>query len=130
LQISTKQTEIVVENIEIAKKLDELLSLIEQDIAIKAYKEIEDLIDNDPKLQYLIKKSKKKQAIYMQNAFCQQEKMRINKDKYAKDLRNELKNPLVIEYNEKLKHADDLICYVTRLLESEIQKKVEGSKIE
>jgi cell fate (sporulation/competence/biofilm development) regulator YmcA (YheA/YmcA/DUF963 family) len=119
-----------VENTKITKKLDELLSLIEQDIAIQEYKEIEAMIENNPKLQYLTKKSKKYQRISIQDAFSQQEKTSINTGKYTDDLHDELKNPLVIEYNEKLKHADDLIRHITHLLESEIQKKMEGSKIE
>jgi cell fate (sporulation/competence/biofilm development) regulator YmcA (YheA/YmcA/DUF963 family) len=92
----------IVKNVEISRKLDELLLLIEQDVAIQEYKEIE----NNLELLDLIKKTKK----YQQTA-----------DNSYDELN---KHPLIMEYKEKLKHADDLLQHITYLLESEIHKNL------
>jgi cell fate (sporulation/competence/biofilm development) regulator YmcA (YheA/YmcA/DUF963 family) len=115
--------EIIVENIEISKKLDELVSLTEQDVAIQEYKEIEAVVYNDPKLQHLTKEIKKYQQTSVLAAHFQQEKTSESAGKRADNLHNELaNNPLAMEYNEKLKNADDLLQHIMHLLENEIQK--------
>lgn len=108
------------ENKEILDKLNELLALIEQDVAVQEFKEIEKQVEQCSEIQSFIQKMST-QAYYHRH-----EKNREMTRKQVENLHNMLDDhPFVKEYLEKTWEANDLVQHVISLLEEEIRKQIE-----
>jgi len=99
--------------------LGELLDLIEQDIAIQEYKEVEALVKNSPELSCFQKELKNYQKKAVLADFYGHSELSASSGKVADEKLGELARfTLVQEYQEKMAAANDLLQHVTKLLEN------------
>ncbi|MDR3156871.1 MAG: YlbF family regulator [Lactobacillales bacterium] len=114
------------ENKEILGKLNELLILIEQDVAVQEFKEIEQQVESCSEVQSLMQEIKNYQQISAQADHHGHEKNKEITRKQAENLRKMLDgHPLIKEYREKMWEANDLVQHVISFMEEEIRKQIE-----
>lgn len=106
--------------------LDELLEKIDQTEVIASYKKIALKVDQHEGLKQLVEDIKRHQKDAVQ--FNHYEKLEAEKEalRLADEKQKEFdEHPLVIAYREKLVEANDLLQYVTHLLEKNINDGLE-----
>lgn len=107
-------------------ELNQLLSLIEENDIIQRYKRLEKKVQANKKLAELTEKIKtaQKEAVQFahydkpnaeQEAICQA-------DRLTKEFNEQ---PLVIAYRQALSEANELLQYITEMIQSQINEEIE-----
>ncbi|MGX7023947.1 YlbF family regulator [Vagococcus hydrophili] len=117
----------------IAKSLDMLLTQLGENEVIKSYKEIAQKVDQHEGLKELVESIKRHQKDAVQYAHYDKPEAEKEAIRLANTKQKEFdEHPLVIVYREKLVEANDLLQYVTHLLEKNVndglEEKIEHKK--
>lgn len=117
----------------IAKSLDMLLAQLGENEVITSYKEIAQKVDQHEGLKELVESIKAHQKDAVQYAHYDKPEAEKEAIRLANTKQKEFdEHPLVIVYREKLVEANDLLQYVTHLLEKNVndglEEKIEHKK--
>ncbi|MDR0920874.1 MAG: YlbF family regulator [Lactobacillales bacterium] len=115
----------------VQQALEELLKLIDEDPAIREFKEIQAVVTKNSNLTELVEEMKKAQqdavkfAHYGKPEAQRQALALADQKKEAFDT-----HPLVVTYRERLIEANDLLQHITKQIESEVNEAIEKETIE
>lgn len=111
----------------IQQELEKLLALLDQEESIKRYKELEARIADNERLQALVEEIKVAQKEAVNFAHYGKPEAEQEAIRRADELTQVFdEHPLVLAYREALVEANDLVQYVTRLIETRMNEELES----